>query len=324
MFNKLNNQFKQIDELLKNARKVLVASHENPDPDAVSSVLTIHNVLKNEGFQSLSYLPTTAPKNLNYLPGFFEIEYQVGNFEPDVLIALDYGDFRRLRLPSHILNKPQLNIITIDHHVESDQKGKIKIVEPAFSSTSEIVYHWLKHKNVEISKDIALCLLSGIISDSGGFRHVSTSSETLNIVSELLSKGVSLSKITRQTLTMDSPLNFSKAWGKVLSRAKLDEKTNLVYSWLAFDDLDRCKVSLADFDGITNLISSSSPVNLGLFLVEYEKGKIKGSLRSEPYKGRDVVKIAKALGGGGHAYAAGFQQEGTIDETLKKVIELIK
>ena len=120
---------------------------------------------------------------------------------------------------------------------------------------------------------------------------------------------------------MDSPLNFSKAWGKVLSRAKLDEKTNLVYSWLAFDDLDRCKVSLADFDGITNLISSSSPVNLGLFLVEYEKGKIKGSLRSEPYKGRDVVKIAKALGGGGHAYAAGFQQEGTIDETLKKVIE---
>ncbi|MDO8558847.1 MAG: DHH family phosphoesterase [bacterium] len=324
MTDKLAEQFKEIDGVLKSTHRVLVASHENPDPDAVSSVLTIHNVLKSEGFESLPYLPTPAPKSLNYLPGFFEIKYQIDNFEPDVLIALDYGDFRRLRLPNHISNKPQLNIITIDHHVESDQKGKIKIVEPAFSSTSEIVYHWLKHRNVEISKDIALCLLSGIISDSGGFRHVSTSSETLNIVSELLSKGVSLSKITRQTLTMDSPLNFSKAWGKVLSRAKLDEKTNLVYSWLSFDDLDRYKVGLADFDGITNLISSGSPVNLGLFLVEHEKGKIKGSLRSEPYKGRDVVKIAKALGGGGHAYAAGFQQEGTIDETLKKVLNLIK
>ncbi|MBI2041820.1 MAG: bifunctional oligoribonuclease/PAP phosphatase NrnA [Candidatus Nealsonbacteria bacterium] len=320
----LSEQFQQIDELLKSARRILIASHENPDPDAVSSVLTIHNILKSEGFETLPYLPNPAPKSLNYLPGFFEIKQQVDNFEPDVLIALDYGDFKRLRLPDRILNKSPLDIITIDHHVKSDQKGKIKIVEPEFSSTSEIVYHWLKYKNIEINKDIALCLLSGIISDSGGFRHVSTSSETLNIVSKLLSVGVSLNKITRQTLTLDSPLNFSKAWGKVLSRAKLDEKTNLAYSWIDSDDLNKYKVSLADFDGITNLISTSSPVNLGLFMVEHEKGKIKGSLRSEPYKGRDVVKIAKALGGGGHPYAAGFQQEGTIEETLKKVINLIE
>ena len=175
MSNNLTEQFKQIDEILRGARRVLVASHENPDPDAVSSVLTIHNVLKNEGLESLPYLPTIAPKNLNYLPGFFEIQYQIDNFEPDVLFALDYGDFKRLRLPSRISNKSQLDIVTIDHHVESDQKGKIKILEPEFSSTSEIVYHWLKYKNIEINKDVALCLLSGIISDSGGFRHVSTS-----------------------------------------------------------------------------------------------------------------------------------------------------
>lgn len=324
MSNNLNEQFKQIDELLKNARKILIASHENPDPDAVSSLLVIHNVLKNEGLESLPYLPNSAPKNLNYLPGFFEIKHQIGDFEPDVLFALDYGDFKRLKLPEHILNDPNLDIITIDHHVESDQRGKIIILEPEFSSTSEIVYRWLKYKNIKIDKDAAVCLLSGIISDSGGFRHVSTSSETLNIVSELLSSGVSLNKIIRQTLTFDRPLNFSKTWGQVLLRTKLDENTNLAYSWVAFDDLNKHKANLTDFDGITNLISTSSPVNLGLFLVEYEKGKIKGSLRSEPCKGRDVVKIAKALGGGGHPYASGFQQDGTIEETLKKVIELIK
>ena len=320
----LNQQFQQIDDLLAGAHRVLIASHENPDPDAVSSVLTIYNILKRDGFECLPYLPNPAPKNLNYLPGFFEIKCQADNFNPDVIIALDYGDFKRLKLPACFANSPQPDIITIDHHVESDQKGIIKIVEPEFSSTAEIVYRWLKHKNVELDKDIAICLLSGIISDSGGFRHVSTSSETLNIVSELLSKGVSLNKVTRQTLTFDRPLNFSRAWGLVLSRAKLDEKTNLAYSWVAFDDLDKYKMNLADFDGVTNLISTSSPMNLGLFLVEYEKGRIKGSLRSEPYEGRDVVKIAKALGGGGHPYAAGFQQEGTIEETLKKVINLIE
>lgn len=324
MFDNLNEQFKQIDDILKGAKKVLIASHENPDPDAVSSVLTIHNVLKNEGFESFPYLPTPAPKSLNYLPSFFEIKYQVNDFDPDILFALDYGDFKRLRLPERILNKTQLDIVTIDHHVQSDQRGKVKILEPAFSSASEIVYHWLKYKNIKIDKDIATCLLSGIISDSGGFRHVSTSSQTLNIVSELLSLGVSLNKITRQTLTIDKPLDFSRAWGQVLSRTKLDEKTNLAYSWVTFDDLNRAKINLVDFDGITNLISTSSPVNLGLFLVEYEKGKIKGSLRSEPYKGKDVVKIAKVLGGGGHPYAAGFQQEGTIEETLKKVLNLIQ
>jgi len=322
MSNNLNEQFKQIGELLKGAQKVLIASHENPDPDAVSSVLTLHNIFKKDGLESFPYLPNPAPKNLNYLPGFFEIKQEIDDFEPDILFALDYGDFKRLKLPEHILNK-QINIVTIDHHAESDQRGQVKILEPEFSSTAEIVYHWLKYKNIEIDKDIAVCLLSGIISDSGGFRHVSTSSETLNIVSELLSLGVSLNKITRQTLTFDSPLNFSRAWGCALSRTKLDGKTNLAYSWVTQEDLSRYKVNLADFDGITNLISTSSPVNLGLFLVEYEKGKIKGSLRSEPYKGRDVVKIAKNLGGGGHPYASGFQQEGTIEETLKKVLNLI-
>lgn len=302
---------------------MLIASHENPDPDAVSSVLTIHNVLKKAGLESFPYLPTPAPKSLSYLSGFFEIGGKIENFEPDVLFALDYGDFRRLRLPEAIANNPNLSIITIDHHADGDQRGTVKIVEPEFSSTAEIVYRWLEHKNIEIDKDLAACLLSGIISDSGGFRHVSTSSETLNIVSKLLSRGVSLNKITRQTLTFDRPLNLSRAWGCVLSRVRLDPKTNLAYSWMNIDDLSKHNVSLNNFEGITNLISTSSPINLGLFLVEYEKGKIKGSLRSEPYKGRDVVKIAKALGGGGHSYAAGFQQEGTPEETLKKVINLI-
>lgn len=321
--NKLTEQFKQIDELLVGARKVLVASHENPDPDAVSSVLIVHNMFKKWGLESLPYLPNSAPKSLNYLPGFFDIKYEIGDFEPDIMFALDYGDFKRLRLPNRILNDSRLNIVTIDHHVESDQRGKIKILEPGFSSASEIVYHWLKYRNIEIDKNIATCLLCGIISDSGGFRHVSTSSETLNIVSELLSSGVSLNKISRQTLTPDKPLNFSKAWGQVLLRTKLDKDTHLAYSWITLEDLNKYKVNLVDFDGITNLISTSSPTNLGLFLVEYEKGKIKGSLRSEPCGGRDVVKIAKVLGGGGHSYAAGFQQEGTIEETLKKVLDIV-
>lgn len=320
----LELQFQKIDELLGNARKILIASHENPDADAVASTLALHNFFIMQNFDSLPYLSDFPPRNFSYLPRFFDIKTKIESFEPDILFCLDYGDFKRLKLPEGLLVDDFSNVITIDHHVESDQRGLVKILEPSFSSTSEIIYRWLKHKKVEINKGIATCLLTGIISDSGGFRHVSTTSETLGIVSELLLKGASLSKIVRQALTFDKPLNFSRAWGRVLSYLKLDERTKLAYSWISLEELGGLGVSLADFDGITNLISSASPISLGLFLVEYEKGKIKGSLRSEPYGGMDVVKIAKALGGGGHPYAAGFCQEGNIEEILKKVLKLIE
>ena len=332
MSNKLNEQFRQIDELLKSARRVLVASHENPDPDAVVSVLLIHNFLKNssrfgeagKGFKPLAYLPDNPPKYLNFLPGFFEIKTDISFFKPDVIFGLDYGDFKRLRIPDKIIQENSPKIITIDHHIESDQKGDIKIIEPGISSTAEIIYYLLKYWGVNIDKDVAYCILNGIFSDTGGLKHVSTSSKTFRIVSELLLKGVSLNKIVRCTLAFQKSVNLSKAWGKVLARTELEEKTGLAYSWISAEDLNKFGVSVGDFDGIANLISDSSPRNLSLFLIERQPGKIKGSLRSELLSRIDVVKIARPLGGGGHSYAASFQQEGTIDGVLKKVIDLIK
>ena len=323
MSDKLNEQFQQIDELLKGAQRVLVASHQNPDPDAVASVLVFHYVFKNRNLESLPYLPDLPPENLNFLPGFPDLKTEIDSFEPDILFCLDYGDFRRLKLPQRILDGGKSRIITIDHHLESDQRGEIKILEPEFSSTTEILYHWLKHENIEIDKGLASCLLVGIFSDSGGFRHVSTSASTLNIVAELLLKGASLAEVTHQSINFAKPLHLPRVWGQVLSHTQFDQRTGLAYSCLSLEDFQKLGAKVTDFDGITNLISSSSSINLGLFLIEYEKGKVRGSLRSESMAGRNVAEMVKPLGGGGHAYAAGFQQEGSIESVLKKVLNLI-
>lgn len=325
----MNNthQFNQINDLLKDAKKALIASHHNPDPDAVSSVLALNYVFKNMGLASFPYLFNQPAKSLSFLPGFSDIRTELESlesFEPDVMFCLDYGDFKRLRLPEHLLEKNNCRIVTIDHHLESDQRGEIRVLEPEASSTSEIIYRWLKYAKIEINQDIATLLLTGIFSDSGGFCHVSTTSQTLNIVSELLLKGASLDKIAKQTLDFSKPLNLSRAWGYVLARTKLDQKTGLAYSWVTPADLNRFEAGLVDFDGITNIISAVSRINVGLFLVEYETGKIKGSLRSEPAGGKNVAQIVRSLGGGGHSYAAGFSQEGTVEEVLKKVLNLIK
>lgn len=323
MTEKLSQQFQKMDELLGSAEKVLIASHQHPDPDAVASVLTFHYVFGNSNLSSLPYLPDRPPANLDFLPGFREIKTDVGSFVPDLLICLDYGDFRRLRLPSHLI-LDENRIITIDHHLESDQRGAVRVMEPGFSSTTEILYHWLNHRGIEIDRHLANCLLAGIFSDSGGFCHAATSADTLNIVAELLLKGVSLTEIAQRTLDFERPLHSSQAWGQVLSRIQLDQKTGLAYSWLESEEFERFGCNLTDFDGIANLISTSSAMNLGLFMVEYEKGKVKGSLRSEPRGERNVAEIVKSLGGGGHSYAAGFQQEGSVEEILKKVLNLIE
>jgi phosphoesterase RecJ-like protein len=330
MKNNLQQKFEQIDELLGKAKRILIAAHENPDPDAVASILVLHYFFKKRDLESFPYLPNKPPKYLSFLPGFFEIKTAShlskndGGFQPDLLFGLDYGDFKRLRIPEEILQKDSLDIVTIDHHLESDQRGQVKILEPEISSTAEIIYYLLKHWGVEVNQDIATCLLAGIFSDSGGFRHVSTSAETFRVVSELLLKGVSLDKIVRCTLAFQKPINLSRAWGQILARTKLEKETGLAYSWITLEDFKRFGINMGDFDGITNLISAGSPRNLGLFLVEHQPGRVKGSLRSEPAGGIDVVKIARPLGGGGHPYAAGFQQEGTIKEVLKKVINLIE
>lgn len=326
MSGNLKNQFNQINQLLKKRSKIAIASHENPDPDAVASVLALHNFFKKNNLQSFPYLPDNPSSQLNFLPGFFDIK---NNFflDSDILFCLDYGDFKRLRIPKQALKKNCPVIITIDHHLAGDQKGEVKIVEPEFSSTAEIIYQWMVCRDFKIDRDIASCILTGIFSDSGGFRHVSTSSATFRTVSELLSKGASLDKIVRSTVAFQPSKKHStvsRAWGKALDRLKLDKKTRLAYSWISFNEIKSFGVRSGDFDGLTNMIAAGSPICLGLFLAEHGPGEIKGSLRSEPFGGIDVAKIAKALGGGGHCYAAGFQQKGNMGQILKKVINLIE
>lgn len=323
-------QSKQIKELLKRAKSVLIASHENPDPDAVGSVLALHQVFKKMGLKSSCYSPNPPPKYLKFLPDFFEIQIKnetkrdldFSNF--DFFFCLDYGDFRRLHLPDSL---HQRKLITIDHHL-GDQRGEIKIIHPEISSTAEIIYNLLKEIKTEINKDIATCLLTGMVFDTGLFSHFSTSSQTISITADLLSKGVPFTKIIRHALNPGfQPHLFSqyaKIWGKVLSRIKFDEKTGLVYSWISYEDFKEYRDSLPDLTRILSIISSAFPASLTLFLVEYKKGEVRGSLRSEPFKGKNVASLATALGGGGHLYAAGFKQKGTIEEVLKKVMELIE
>jgi len=327
MENKTERYFYQLKEKILNTNKILITSHENPDGDAIGSVLAFNLIYKklNPQANTFLYIPGQTPSSLSFLPDFSLIKNNISEgLDPDILICLDYGDFKRLKLPESLLNKiSSEKIISIDHH-QGEQKGELKIIDTKVSSTCEIIYWWLKKTEfLEIDRDIANCLLTGIVSDTGGFSHISTSFNTFQAVSDLLSKGVQWLDIVKKSLSPFS-YDFLEIFGKVLSRTQAFPRYGLVYSWLSFDDLKEKTISLADLNGVASIISKETSCNYALFLVEYKKGEIKGSLRSEPFKGKRVDEIAKKLGGGGHPYAAGFIQKGEVEEVLKKVIEVLK
>ncbi len=324
MMTDLSEKFQRISKSLETAKKIFITAHENPDPDAVGSVLALYRVFQEQNKEVFCYLPTAPPLGLDFLPDFSEINPAVSGIDIqdfDLLFCLDYGDFKRLRLPKSVDEK---KIITIDHHLKSDQRGRIKIIEPKFSSTAEIIYLWLKDSGIKIDKKIATGLLTGIVSDTGGFSHASCSSQTLAIVSELILLGAPLFKISQRVFRLDNPQTASKIWGTALSRLKCHEKTGLVYSWLTTKDLEEQGAGPADLARISSFISTIPEAKFALFLTEHKPGEIEGSLRTEPYKGGTVAPLAEALGGGGHAYAAGFRQKGSIESVLKKVIKLLE
>ncbi len=313
-------------ESLKNAEHVLIASHENPDPDAVGSLLCANLILKKMAVNAFLYLPDMPSGSLNFLPNFFEIKNEIPKDSSfDILLALDYSDYARLRIPENLSFQKK---ITIDHH-RGNQKSEIKIIDLEASSTCEIIYWLMKKEGIEIDKEMALCLLSGIVADTGGFSHISTSSNTLKATSDLLSKGISLSRISKHIFLTGPVFSMQSAGvlGKILSRIKVIPGCDLAYSWVSFEDIQKNNLQDLKLNGISSIISKESKCLYALLLVEYEKGKIKGSLRSEPFKSTQKKKvdcIARELGGGGHPYAAGFKQEGTINEVLEKVINVIR
>lgn len=320
MSESLNCQFQNIGDLLKGAENVLIASHEDPDIDGVSSILSFHLACDRLGIKTYPYLSDFNQKYFNFLPNVSDIKSNLILQDFDLIFCLDYGDFGRLKIGE---NFPEERIITIDHHLSSDQRGGIKIVDPEFSSTAEIIYYLFEEIGIEIDREIALCLLSGIISDTGNFCHISTSPRTLKASAELFSKGVFFPKIANSILTLNNfSVNF-KIRGKALSRVKVDEKRDFAYSWITSEDFERFEAEPMDLIGISSEISSITAASFSLFLVEYRQGRVKGSLRSEPYKKKSVVNLAKALGGNGHTFAAGFKQVGTVEDVLNKVYGII-
>lgn len=318
----MREDFNKINELIASSKNILIASHRAPDEDAVGSALALKFSFKKQGIDSSIFISDYSTKEYKFLPGYNLINSQLDHYDFDLVFALDYGDIRRLAIDDLLIQK-RPTVITIDHHLDegANHIGDVKILEP-ISSTSEIIYYYLKESGWQIDRDIATCILTGIIGDTGGFLHANTSYQTLLTVGELLSRGIQINRIIRQILNSRALINKSEVFGQLLSRVERHPELDLVYLIVNNEDFESWHRS--DLDNLVSTINMVEDCKWSLLLVEYEKGKTKASLRSEEYKGVDVSKIASLFGGGGHRLASGFRMKGEPDKVLKQVIKKVK
>jgi len=316
----MNNTITDILDVLKNCSSFAIAGHTNPDGDAIGACMGLAHILRNAGKSADVYLEPVAD-TFYCIPGtdtIIDAELCRGRY--DAFIALDCGDIDRL--PSKVKEVYTSSPLTvnIDHHMSNDYFGMDNYVLDGASSTSEIIFSLVKD-DFEVTKDAAAALYAGIIYDTGGLRHTSTSPFTMNVVAQLMSKGINFSSIYNEIFNKRSFVE-AKLMGLALTKLKTACEGKIVYSFLTKEEISSVNGSSKDVSEIINYIKSVKGASAAVFIYEKGENESKVSMRAdEPV---NVAEIASSFGGGGHARAAGYTAYSDAESALVPVLKILE
>lgn len=304
--------FNDAKNLIDRSHHILLTMHERMDGDDGGSVLALAHHLKRQGKNTTCAIKQGVPKTLKFLPGSHQIKDDIeGNETFELLITFGCSNLHRIgsakieQLVLSPMGTSGLKIINIDHHPDNENFGHVNIVDPAKSSVAELVYDFFVHHHWHIDKDIATCLLTGIITDTGSFQHSNTQESTFKAAGELLKKGAKLTTIVRHTFKNKDIVTL-KAWGKAMSNLHYNPRQKIILSIVTAQDLEGLdNLPAGAFEGLAETLNAFPEAKFALVLRQ-EGEIIKASLRTDPFKNVDVAQIAKIFGGGGHKMAAGF------------------
>lgn len=289
---------------LRGARSVVVACHVNPDGDALGSLFAASLGLERLGkktYPTWGASPATIPFSYRFLPGADTVVQPGDVPETDVFLAVDCGAGDRLGSLEERARAAKV-VINVDHHPGNDDFGTYNIVVTHVSSTAELITRLLQDLNVELDKDIATCLYTGLVTDTGRFQYSNSSPDTLRLAADLLALGVVATDIATEVFE-SAPFGYLKLVGRVLDRAVLFEDVRFVYSWLTLADLAETGVAPDETDKLIDAVRSTRAADVAALFKEQPDGRYRVSLRS---KGPSVGALARSRGGGGHELAAGY------------------
>jgi bifunctional oligoribonuclease and PAP phosphatase NrnA len=315
------------DELLSSIRsrlqgveRVLIVSHIRPDGDAVGSLLGLGLALEGVGKDVQMVLEDGVPAGFHHLEGSERIQKRAeGVF--DLVITVDASDLERVGEALQNLQRSDnadgsVPDINIDHHITNLNFARYNLVITDAAATAEIIANHLNDFGLSLTQPIASALLTGIITDTLGFRTINMAPQVLHTVANLMDAGADLPSLYNKALHKRSYLT-ARLWGVGLSKLRQDGP--IVWTSLTRKDRQSIGYPGRDDGDLINLVSSIEGAAVAMVFVEQNNGTVKVSLRAQ--SGLDVSQVAQCFGGGGHKAAAGAQINGTLEEVQEQVLQ---
>lgn len=310
------NSMTDLDSKLQGAKSIGIAGHVRPDGDCAGSTLAVYNYIKDNypEIDTQIYLEP-IPNIFKFLQRSEEIrsEYPQG-LQFDLFISLDCGDTGRLGNAAAYFEAAK-HTICIDHHVSNQAFADDNYIFPDASSTCELVYALLDKD--KITREIAECLYTGIVHDTGVFQYSCTSASTMNVAGELMERGIDYTKIIDETFYTKT-YNQNRILGQALLNSRLYLDGQAIVSVITAAEMKMFEVLPKHLDGIVNQLRVTKDVRVAIFLYENEDGSFKVSTRASD--DTDLAQLAMHFGGGGHVKAAGFTMYGSITEIVDEII----
>lgn len=304
---------------ISGATSVLIGTHLNPDGDALGSALGVAFYLAQEGIPYEVVCHHAPPFNLQFLPGVGKVK-QAPTGKHDLGIIVDLDSLDRLgNMAPHFAHLPRL--IVVDHHVPHEAPGDVRIVDTHAPATAVILVRLFEALGVEFSPEMATCLLTGVVTDTGSFRFRNTTSESLSVAARLVESGGNINQISEEVFQR-KPLSSARLQGYLLERMQLELEDRLCYGVLDFQDFLKTGADDVDTEGFVNELLSIRTVEIAAIFREPKPGRIRVSLRSRG--DHDVAAVAREIGGGGHRNAAGCSFEAEIEEALELVLPRLR
>ena len=306
---------KSLDELFAGVKTAAIAGHIRPDGDCVGSCLATYNYI------TTYYPQIEVSLYLQPIPNIFKfmknadkiISDCTADKEFDLFIAQDCGDAKRLGNAAKYFESAE-HTICVDHHVSNQNFAEHNYIFPDASSTCELIFELLPDERID--REIAECIYTGMVHDTGVFRYSCTHPSTMRAAAALMEKGIDFTKIITETFD-EKTYAQNQILGRALLESFLFMDGRCIVSYVTKEEMDFYQVKAKHLDGIVSQLKLTKGIDVAIFMYELEHGTFKVSLRSS--EKIDVSVVASYFGGGGHARAAGFSMTATPHDIINNL-----
>ena len=315
----MKNKLAEINAFIEKHDHFLIASHMDPDGDSIGSQLAIYHALIDAGKQATIVNQGHLPSRYRFLDpsGIIHPSVYDHNLTAQAVFFVECPSLDRIGFVRDMIPDPAITI-NIDHHLNNTLYADVNIVDSESCAAAEIVYTLLRMGDFEITPEIAKQLYAAIISDTGRFKFDSTTATGMRVASELIGYGADPKTISDHIYNQYSAATIHLL-GRTLSQMKLAGGDRIGCMHISRKDLREIGARAEDSEGFVDYSLAVHGVQLGIMLKEMDDKEIKVSVRSQD--GIDALGFAKLYGGGGHSNAAGFIQEGNLEDVTSMVLE---